>query len=517
MNRRILITVPLIILVMMAACAAPTVSTPTSTALAPTATPTNTLQPTNTKKPVPSTTSTVTATATAQASVTPAAGVDHSGLGKIKHIVIIMQENRSFDTYFGTFPGAEGIPMDHGVPTVCNPDPLTGQCFKPYHETRDLNLGGPHKALSAKVDVNGGLMDGFVKQERENHATACRNSKVPQCLDPNNPPDAMGYHDAREIPNYWTYAEEFVLQDHLFEPNASWSLPQHLFMVSGWSAICTSTDPFSCKNALDSPGIWKIVSQGKGYLEISRPIYAWTDITYLLHKAGVSWGYYVGEGTEPDCEDGAMTCTVKSQSQVTPSIWNPLPWFVTVRENNQKGNIQTVSNFFKAAKDGTLPAVSWVIPSNENSEHPPALVSTGQAYVTSLINAIMQGPNWESTAIFLAWDDWGGFYDHVIPPKVDLNGYGLRVPGIVISPYAKKGYVDHQVLSFDAYLKFIEDVFLGGQRLDPVTDGRPDPRPTVREDAPILGDLALDFDFNQPPRAALVLPTNPPPGPASTP
>jgi phospholipase C len=141
-----------------------------------------------------------------------------------------------------------------------------------------------------------------------------------------------------------------------------------------------------------------------------------------------------------------------------------------------------------------------VIPNDNVSEHPPARVSTGQAYVASVVNAIMRGPNWNSTAIFVAWDDWGGYYDHVVPPKVDRNGYGIRVPSLVISPYAKRGYVDHQTLSFDAYLKFIEDAFLRGQRLDPATDGRPDPRPTVRENAPELGDLRNDFDFSQKPR-----------------
>jgi phospholipase C len=151
------------------------------------------------------------------------------------------------------------------------------------------------------------------------------------------------------------------------------------------------------------------------------------------------------------------------------------------------------------------------------SEHPPALVSAGQTYVTGLINALMQSPDWDSTAIFLTWDDWGGFYDHVVPPVVDRNGYGLRVPGIVISPYAKQGMIDHQILSHDAYNKFIEDDFLGGARLDPSTDGRPDPRPDVRETNPILGNLAFDFDFNQAPRPPLVLPVHPAPGPASTP
>ena len=129
----------------------------------------------------------------------------------------------------------------------------------------------------------------------------------------------------------------------------------------------------------------------------------------------------------------------------------------------------------------------------------------------------MQGPDWNSTVIFLSWDDWGGFYDHVDPPQVDQNGYGLRVPGIVISPYAKKGFIDHQTLSQDAYVKFMEDLFLGSQRIDPATDGRPDPRPDVRENMPQLGNLLLDFDFSQTPRPPLVLPLHPAPGPASLP
>jgi phospholipase C len=152
-----------------------------------------------------------------------------------------------------------------------------------------------------------------------------------------------------------------------------------------------------------------------------------------------------------------------------------------------------------------------------NSDHPPASIATGQAYVTNLINTIMKGPDWDSTAIFLAWDDWGGFYDNVAPPAVDANGYGLRVPALVISPYARKGYIDHQTLSFDAYNRFIEDDFLGGQRLDPSTDGRPDRRPTVRENVPVLGNLVQDFDFSQPPQPPVLLPTHPAPGPASSP
>jgi phospholipase C len=125
--------------------------------------------------------------------------------------------------------------------------------------------------------------------------------------------------------------------------------------------------------------------------------------------------------------------------------------------------------------------------------------------VTKLVSAVMRSPDWRSSAIFLAWDDWGGFYDHVRPPVVDAQGYGLRVPALVISPYARHGYIDHQTLSFDAYLKFIEDDFLHGARIDPKTDGRPDRRPDVRESESILGNLANDFDFTQSPRAPLLL------------
>jgi phospholipase C len=265
-------------------------------------------------------------------------------------------------------------------------------------------------------------------------------------------------------------------------------------------------DPMSCGNALQAPGAppdW--ISNTTGV----PPHYAWTDLTYLLHKHRVSWRYYVYNGTEPDCRDDGMICPQVPQNAKTPGIWNPLPYFDTVRQNGQLGNVTSLKNFFVAAKRGMLPAVSWVIPTDKVSEHPPALVSAGQAYVTNLVNTVMRSPNWNSTAIFLTWDDWGGFYDHVVPPNVDQNGYGLRVPGLVISPYARKGFIDHQTLSFDAYAKCIEDRFLGAERLDPQTDGRPDPRPSVRENAPILGDLAADFDFTQKPRKPLILPLYP--------
>jgi phospholipase C len=412
---------------------------------------------------------------------------------RIRHVVIIMQENRSFDSYFGTFPGADGIPMQDGVPTVCVPELHSTQCVRPFHDPYDLNHGGPHTKGDAIADVDGGKMDGFVVQQQRGFPV-CNGPDDPTC---SGGPDVMGYHDEQEIPNYWAYARHYVLQDHMFQPDASWSLPSHLFAVSGWSASCTRPgDPSSCTNddnAVPLPG--------------PKTHYDWTDLTYLLHQHGVSWGYYLSAGTEPDCEDDEAVCPSHAQGPSIPGIWNPLPDFTTVKEDGQEGNIQLVANFVAAAKKGTIPAVSWIIPNGDVSEHPTSLISVGERYVTSLINAIMQGPAWDSTVIFLTWDDWGGFYDHVVPPVVDQNGYGLRVPALVISPYARRHYVDHQVLSFDAYLKLIEDVFLDGERIDPTTDGRPDPRPDVRENAPQLGNLLLDLQFTHGKRRSLVLPT----------
>jgi phospholipase C len=216
--------------------------------------------------------------------------------------------------------------------------------------------------------------------------------------------------------------------------------------------------------------------------------YDWANMTDLLSAAGVSWAYYLDGGPK-----------------AVPTIWNPLPYFTTLK---QPSNIQRLSAFNKAlhSKNG-LPSVSWIVPDNRDSEHPPQSIKRGQAYVTRLINAIMKSDYWSSTAIVLAWDDWGGLYDHVNPTNVDQSGYGLRVPGIVISPYARPGYIDSNTLSFDSINKFIEDDFLANascRRLDPSCDGIADKRPDVREN--LAGDLSGAFDFTQTPLPPLILP-----------
>jgi phospholipase C len=495
------------------------------------------------------------------------------GIAKIKHVVIIMQENRSFDSYFGTFPGADGIEMQDGTPTACLPDPANDSCARPFYNSADSNAGAPHSHADEIEDADNGAMDGFVAQAEKGLA-GC-GPQEDDCDYGTDETDVMGYHDGRDLPTYWAYAKNFTLQDHMFAAAAAWSLPAHLYLVSEWSAKCANAgDPSSCVNALQNPAsgpdpeviqntligkcqagldlqpcqdalqaagispdlaseIDQLISSSckpfdsyptcqaaidgapvsadlkKRLTEAARklelPDYAWTDLTYLLHQQHVPWAYYVFDGTEPDCRNDAATCAPVKQNAKTPGLWNPLLYFDTVKEDGELGNIQSHKNFYDAARRGTLPAVSWVAPTQKVSEHAPAKISTGQAYVAGLINAVMSGPDWKSTAIFLTWDDWGGFYDHVAPPAADANGYGFRVPGLVISPYARKGFIDHQTLSHDAYIKFIEDDFLHGQRIDPATDGRPDPRPGVRENSPLLGDLSKSFDFNQAPQPPLIV------------
>jgi phospholipase C len=396
-----------------------------------------------------------------------------TGIHKIKHVIVIVQENRSFDEYFGTYPGAHGLPAKK--PCLPAPQIGAGVCVKSYVNHADSNAGGPHQSASSKADVDGGKMDGFAKE-----AGAVCKSKT-------NCP-VMGYHVKTDIPNYWSYAKHFTLDERFFESDASWSLPAHMFAVSAWSADCSNpADPMTCVGTL----------QPKNRTAKNPRPFAWTDLTYLMHKYDVSWGYYL--------DHGAQTA---SNPQGVPKIWNPLPGFTDVKADGQEKNIQPLTSFMSQAKAGTLPEVSWIVPDAADSEHPPALISRGQAYVTRIINAVMESKDWDSTAIFLQWDDWGGYYDGVVPPKVDKLGYGIRVPSIVISPYARKGFLDNGDLSSDSYLRFIEDDFMTSHRLNPKTDGRPDPRPDVRES--LAGDISRDFNFNQKPLPPLVLNPCPP-------
>ena len=435
----------------------------------------------------------------------PSPTAEPHGLRKLNHLIFIVQENRSFDHYFGTYPGADGIPTKpNGSFAVCVPNRFQrGACVPPYVSQSFEFDGGPHAHNDAVRDVNGGKMNGFIASLKPRDGYCWTIPDQPQCpekIGPDGQPDVLSTLPREQIPNYWAYADHYTLQDAMFAPVDSWTLPSHLFLISGWSAYCPdTTDPMSCRSDVTLKGDHR-------WDYGDAPIYAWTDVTWLLDEQHVPWRYYIGNHTcwqHPPCEDP------EGRSYGTAYNRNVLPGFTSFwdgeRANGVKDNVRPVDEYLTSAADGTLPAVSWVAPTSVTSEHPrsKSTIKTGMAYVTRLVNAAMQGPDWDSTAIFLTWDDWGGFYDHVVPPRVDGNGYGLRVPGLVISPYAKQGYIDHTTLSFDSYLRLIEDRFLGRERLDPRTLSRPDGRPTVRERIanPVLGA----FDFSQEPQAPVVL------------
>ncbi|HXB72439.1 MAG TPA: alkaline phosphatase family protein [Candidatus Acidoferrales bacterium] len=364
------------------------------------------------------------------------------GLEKIQHFVFIMQENRSFDHYFGTYPGAEGLP-----PGVCVRNPAGGPCVAPSHDTQLVNQGGAHNWANALNCIDGGLMDGFIAGSTQ------------------KPGDVMGWHDYRELSNYWNYASLYVLQDRLFESITSYSLPAHLYMLA---------------------------AQSGGYIGTGQPqplSYAFAEITQLLGGGKIDWRYYVNRGKTAGAADGGVANV--DSDETTYTFWNPLPAFPAVKNDpTQFGRLTNATQFYTDAQNGKLPQVSWIIPNSDLSEHPPGSIATGMNYVTGLVNAVMNSPEWNSTAIFIAWDDWGGFYDHVVPPKVDQYGLGIRVPGLVISPYARQGYVDHKTYSFESWLKIVEERF----GVMPMT-GRDN----------TANDMTDAFDFTEQPRPLMLM------------
>ena len=381
------------------------------------------------------------------------------GLEKIQHFVFIMQENRSLDEYFGTYPGAEGL-----LPGVCLPNPAGGACVPQYHDTSLVNDGGPHNYVNSVGCIDGGKMDGFLINAGGGFATgACTGAGNENCpvADPIN---VMGWHDYNEIPNYWAYAQLYTLQDRLFNSVTSYSLPAHLYMLAAQSG-----------GWIGQPG----VAEPKSF--------NFPAIVDLLAVSGVTWKYYVGTGASPGESDGDDT-------PLAPHVfglWNPLPNFPSVSGNPDQWNrLVDTSVLTTDLQNGTLPQVSWVIPSSQVSEHPPAGIHVGMAYVTGIVNAIMQSSSWNTTAIFVAWDDWGGFYDHVPPPSPDRYGFGVRVPGLVISPYARQGYIDHNTYSWESWLRTVEERF----GITPMT---------TRDNT--ARDMYDSFDFTQQPRPPIIL------------
>jgi phospholipase C len=348
----------------------------------------------------------------------------------IEHILFLIQENHSFDSYFGTFPGANGLPAGIKVPLR----PGSNLNVAPFHFTFALSHDMNHSWEIAHRAYNDGKMDNFIVAERSL--------------------DTMGYYNETDIPNYWAYAKHFTLCDNFFSSLLGPSLPNHLYTIAAQSGG-------EIRNRLLPP------KQG----------YDFKTLTELLENSKISWKYYDGRANPHKFW-----------------LWNPLPGFTSFM-NNQSMMTHLVANteYFKDLRKGTLPSVAWIVPNIRESEHPPLNIQLGMWYTTNFINALMKSPYWKNTLLVVTWDDYGGFYDHVAPPQVDKYGYGPRVPTIIISPYAKTGYIDHTRYDFTSVLRTIENRF----KLQPLTSR--DSEAT---------DLRNSMNFNQQPLPPFLI-TNP--------
>jgi phospholipase C len=395
---------------------------------------------------------------------------------KIKHVIIIMQENRSFDNYFGKFtPGnnqrIDTIPSDAWVQ-------YNGTTYTPgtvYYNTTDGNYG----------------------HDSANAAYILSNRAQLKYLDPNkfitspntgNPDEIFGTHPETDLPAYWQLARNFVLQDRMFEPAPTYSKVAHLYLYSGWSATKVN-------------GVWKtcVGPESKPY----DATYGWNSLGKLIWNSSGNWGLFHGVGWTRSASSPCGSFDRANANEIDfVDLWGPIKKFDDVIAVNNGYVRQNVGQFLynmSTQGEAGIPKVSWIIPNSNWSDHGGFCdIKDGHSYVVSIIQQIMNNSSlWNSCAIFLAWDDWGGFYDHVVPPTTDDGfGYGLRVPGLTISPFAKNNVVDNQPLSFDAYLRFIEDLYCNGARV-PKESAAAGQRPSQRENDSHLGNLLYEFDFSR--------------------
>jgi phospholipase C len=378
---------------------------------------------------------------------------------KIQHIVFVIKENRSFDTYFGAFPGADGV--TNGF--ISNGERMSLR-RGPDRMPRDIG----HDWEDARRAMHEGQMDRFDLVRDGNQ----RNDFL-----------SMTQFVAADIPNYWRYAEHFGLADHMFSSLAGPSFPNHLYTVAAQSAGAFN-NPDSLIWGCDADERTTVaVVDASGAVTRQAPCFDVPTIADSLETAGVSWRYYA---------------PVRGQHGY---IWSALDAIRHIRMGPLWQRVVPVSDFDAVASSGALPAVSWLIPDFDVSEHPTvdAFAGTtlsvsacaGENWTVQHLNAIMQGPDWPTTAIILTWDDFGGFYDHVPPPSTDQFGLGPRVPLLVISPYAKEGVISHTVYEFASVLQLIE--------------ARHKVKALSRRD--VEANSLLDmFDFSQPPAPPLILP-----------
>ena len=329
----------------------------------------------------------------------------------IQHLVVLMQENHTFDNYFGTYPGADGLPSGTKMP-VDPTNPAAGYIV-PWHIGTTTITDLSHTAPTFLAQYDNGKWDGFVSAINGYN----ENGTI-----------AMGYYDSSDIPYYWNLASNYVLFDHFFSSAKDGSAANHMYWVA-------ATDP--------------TVKKGQ---QLSTLLNNVPTIFDRLQAAGVSWKFYV-ENYNPQITYLNPSTQSNRESQV---VWVPLlnfPRFISNKDLSS--HIVDLSQYFVDLQQGSLPAVAYIVPSGA-SEHPPQYPASGEREVKSLLQELMRSSSWNSSAFMLLYDDWGGWYDHVLPPQVDAQGYGARIPGLLVSPYAKKGYIDSTQLDFTSVLKFIE-------------------------------------------------------------
>jgi len=372
----------------------------------------------------------------------------------IQHIVFIVKENHTFDNYFGTFPGADGTTtgrLSNGqvVPLGHTPDPLLA----------DID----HTPQAAQTAYDHGKMDGF--------------NKIPGAIQAGQDMAMTQYHQ-QDIPNYWAYASRFLLADHFFTPILGPSFPNHLVTIAGTSNQAVANVHYGVPNTwgCDSgPHASVQARKPLGTTYFTYPCFGIPTVADELEAKGLSWRYYAPPPDQPGY------------------IWNSFDAIRGVRLNaaRWKAHIAPDTSFLTDVQRGILPAVSWLVTDPADSDHPPASVCQGENWTVRELNALMTSPLWQSTAVFLTWDDFGGFYDHVAPPQVDTWGYGMRVPLLIISPYVKAGTVYHKQAQFGSVVRFIE------QRFGLASLGN--------RDNPGTNDLMDAFNFSQRPLPPLVL------------
>ena len=424
---------------------------------------------------------------------------------QIQHLIFIVQENHSFDNYFGTYPGANGLSLSTAIPFdpnqtslgyvhpfhlnvtqpimiwgdelppgVSDPDDLqqTNSTIPFHFDTESIGRDLSHAWTVAHEAYDNGKMDGFVVAE---------GSVL-----------TMGYYDRSDIPYYWDYANQYVLDDNFFSSLMGPSFPNHLYIASGTNGPITNLPPL----CLQTPCHWiqngHVVDNPPTAYNWQGFSLDWSTLAQELSTANMSWSWFDGE------------------SQPTkPNIWDVLPLFTYFQNNPDQltEHVRRTQAFVNDIQDGQLPAVSWIIPggwvpptypaacrgTGGPSEHPPARSDCGMDYVSYLVNQVMESQYWQSSAIVITWDDYGGFYDNVPPPQVDAFGEGFRVPTLVISPWAKHGYIDHTQYEFASLLRLAEDNFN---------------LPTLGTRDVSANDMMNSFDFSQTPQPTLIEPAN---------